>query len=98
MAKSKDISSKLNWGSSGEPQKQPSKSDTEKSNHEASETKQEEKREEKKEVEAVRGLLPEKLGEDAIRVIVKESLLNAVGNVTIGMVMGYFKVIYCYFL
>ena len=38
MAKSKDISSKLNWGSSGEPQKQPSKSDTEKSNHEASGT------------------------------------------------------------
>ena len=31
------------------------------------------------------------LGEDAIRVIVKEFLLNAVGNVTIGMVMGYFK-------
>ena len=30
-----------------------------------------------------------KLGEDAIRVIVKEFLLNAVGNVTIGMVMGY---------
>ena len=42
----------------------------------------------KQEVEAVRGLLPEKLGEDAIRVIVKEFLLNAVGNVTIGMVMG----------
>ena len=34
----------------------------------------------KQEVEAVRGLLPEKLGEDAIRVIVKEFLLNAVGN------------------
>ena len=46
------------------------------------------------EVEAVRGLLPVKLGEDAIRVIVKEFLLNRVnsmGNVTIGMVMGYFK-------
>ena len=49
MAKSKDISSKLNWGSSGEPQKQLPKSETNKSTHEASETKQEEKREEKKE-------------------------------------------------
>ena len=45
----KDISSKLNWGSSGEPQKQLPKSETNKSTHEASETKQEEKREEKKE-------------------------------------------------
>lgn len=43
------------------------------------------------EVEAVRGLLPVKLGEDAIRVIVKEFLSNTEGNVTIGMVMGYFK-------
>ena len=45
----------------------------------------------KMEVEAVRGLLPEKLDEGAIRVIVKEFLLNAVGNVTIGLVMGHFK-------
>ena len=40
----------------------------------------------KLEVDAVRVLLPEKLDEGAIRVIVKEFLLNAVGNVTIGMV------------
>ena len=37
----------------------------------------------KLEVEAVRVLLPEKLGEDAICVIVKDFLLNADGNVTI---------------
>ena len=45
----------------------------------------------KLEVEAVRVLLPEKLGEDAIRVIVKDFLLNADGNVTIGLVMSHFK-------
>jgi uncharacterized protein YqeY len=44
------------------------------------------------EVAAVRGLLPLKMDEGVIRLKVKEFLGTVDGNVSIGMVMNYFKV------